>query len=221
MEKRSAIVFGSTGLVGNLLLEELINSPFYSAITAFVRAPSGLVEPKVEEIIYDFSDPGTLSGMIKGDDIFVCLGTTIKKAGSVANMERIDRDLPVKIAEIASSCGVKRIAVVSSIGASAASPSYYLRIKGEMEKGILGMKFENISIVRPSMLLGDRREKRRAEMVGKVMMTVFRPVLTGKLMKYRAIHGRDVARAMIVLLQKEPGIYICESDEVQRLANSY
>jgi hypothetical protein len=71
------------------------------------------------------------------------------------------------------------------------------------------------------MLLGERREKRRAEAVGKVMMTVFRPVLTGKLMKYRAIHGRDVARAMIVLMQKSPGIYICESDEVQRLANSY
>lgn len=221
MEKKTAIVFGSTGLVGNLLLEELINSPLYSSIVAFVRSSTGVTEPRVEEIVNDFSDPEILNGKIKGDDLFVCLGTTIKKAGSVANMERIDRDLPVRIASIASASGVKRIAVVSSIGASAASSSYYLRIKGEMEKGILDLRFENISIVRPSMLLGERREKRRAEAVGKVMMTVFRPVLTGKLMKYRAIHGRDVARAMIVLMQREPGIYICESDEVQRLANGY
>ena len=221
MEKKIALLFGSTGLVGNLLLEELVRSPLYSGIKIFVRNPTGVAEPGVEEVVTDFSDQAGLENLIAGDDLFICLGTTIKKAGSVANMEVIDRDLPVRIANIAAEKGVKRIAVISSIGASPGSSSYYLRIKGEMEAGILNLRFENISIVRPSLLLGDRRERRRGEMMGKVMVKAFNPVLMGKLRKYRAIHGRDVARAMIVLLQKGQGINICESDELQQLADKY
>jgi uncharacterized protein YbjT (DUF2867 family) len=111
--------------------------------------------------------------------------------------------------------------VVSSVGASIAAKNYYLRIKGELEQGILGMKFENIAIVRPSMLLGERKEKRTGEVVGKVVMKAFKPVLTGKLRKYRAIHSSDVARAMLVILQKNSVKEIYESDELQKLADSY
>jgi uncharacterized protein YbjT (DUF2867 family) len=206
MNKRTALVFGSTGLVGNLLLEELVDSERYSAIRIFVRQSTGISVPRVEEIIADFSDL---------DDLFICLGTTIKKAGSVENMEKIDRDLPVKIAQIALSNGVKNIAAVSSIGASADSKNYYLRIKGEMEEGIMMLDYENIAIVRPSMLLGERKERRTGELVGKVVMKTFRPLLTGKLRKYRAIHGKYVARAMIIILEQKPGKKIYESDELQ------
>jgi uncharacterized protein YbjT (DUF2867 family) len=156
-----------------------------------------------------------------GDDLFICLGTTIKKAGSVKKMEEIDCDLPVKIAELASTNNVKRIAVVSSLGASASSKNYYLRIKGKMEEGIMKLNFENIAIVRPSMLLGERKEKRTGETVGKIVMKTFKPLLTGKLRKYRAIHGKDVARAMITILQNDPGKNIYESDEIQKIADQY
>jgi uncharacterized protein YbjT (DUF2867 family) len=218
MESKTAVVFGATGLVGNLLLEELIKMGGYPAIKVFVRQPTGISEPNVEEIVTDLSNPSNFSEKITGDDLFICLGTTIKKAGSVANMEKIDRDLPVKIAELGRSNGIKKIVVVSSIGASVSSKSYYLRIKGEMEEGILKLNFDKTAIVRPSMLLGERKERRTGEMVGKVVMKAFRPVLTGKLLKYRAIHGRDVAKAMISVLQKETDKKIFESDELLKIA---
>ncbi len=221
LEKRTALVFGGTGLIGNMLVEELVDSETYREVKIFVRQPTGVSEQKVTEIVTDFESIESISAEMTGDDIFICLGTTIKKARSVTNMAKIDRDLPMKIASIARDKGIKRIAVVSSVGASIAAKNYYLRIKGELEQGILGMKFENIAIVRPSMLLGERKEKRTGEVVGKVVMKAFKPVLTGKLRKYRAIHSSDVARAMLVILQKNPVKEIYESDELQKLADSY
>ncbi len=217
--ERTAIVFGSTGLIGNLLIEELVQSGIYSSVRSFVRQSTGVSETKVEEIVADFSAPETFAAKIAGDDLFICLGTTIKKAGSVANMEKIDRDLPVIIAIAALSNGVKRIAVVSSIGASAKSGNYYLRIKGELEEAIMKMDFEIIAIVRPSMLLGERKEKRAGEIVGRVVMTAAKPVLVGKFRKYRAIHGADVARAMINLLNGPGGKNIIESDELMKISS--
>jgi uncharacterized protein YbjT (DUF2867 family) len=218
MEGKTALVFGATGLVGNLLLEEFAKTNKYSKVKIFVRQKTGIPLPGVEEIVTDFSDPETFSAKIKGDDIYICLGTTIKKAGSVANMEKIDRDLPVTIARMAKNNDVRGIAVVSSIGASAAAKNYYLRIKGEMEAEIQNLGFERSFIVRPSMLLGGRKERRTGEIIGKVIMKTVQPVLAGKLKKFRAIHGGDVAKAMIVLLHGEPGKRIVESDELQQIA---
>jgi uncharacterized protein YbjT (DUF2867 family) len=133
-------------------------------------------------------------------------------------MEKVDRDLPVKVAELALKNGVKRIAVVSSVGASARSGNYYLRIKGEMEEGILRLGFVNTVILRPSLLLGERKEKRRGEFAGKVVMSIVSPLMVGKLKRYRGIHGKDVARAMIYLLQNEPVKKIYESEEIRSLA---
>jgi uncharacterized protein YbjT (DUF2867 family) len=221
MEKRIALVFGSTGLIGNLLVEELVQSGLYKTVKTFVRQPTGVTEPLVEEYVTDFSDTGKLAPEFAGDDVYICLGTTIRKAGSVANMERIDRDLPLKIAELAFAAGIKRIAVVSSIGAASKSGNYYLRIKGEMEEGILKTGFQHAAIVRPSILLGERKERRAGEIVGKVVMKTVSPLLAGSLRKYRAIHGGDVARAMITILQGEPVKKVFESDELQILADKY
>jgi uncharacterized protein YbjT (DUF2867 family) len=219
MDKRTALLFGATGLVGNLLLEELENSGTYSLIKIFVRNSSGVSSPIVKEFITDFSDTSELRDAIHGDDLFICLGTTIKKAGSVEKMEKVDRDLPVIIAEIAHSNGVSRIAVVSSIGADSKSKNYYLRIKGEMEEGVLSLNFSRTVIVRPSILLGERKEKRPGEIASKVVMKVIKPVLKGKLLKYRAIHGRDVARALILLLERDKEKNIFESDDLQKIIN--
>jgi len=221
MNKKTAIIFGVTGLIGNLLLEELILSKEYAEIKIFVRKLIGLSQEKIQEIAIDFSTPDTFINLIKGDDIFICLGTTIKKAGSIKKMEEIDRILPVMLASSAVTNGVKRIAVVSSIGAAHGSSNYYLRIKGEMEHEILKLKFENIAVVRPSMLLGERKEKRAGEIAGKIIMKVFHPFLLGKMKKYRAIHGRDVAKAMIAILQKAQVKNIYESDELQKIADQY
>lgn len=221
MKKTTALLFGATGLVGNLLLEELVERGIYDVIRIFLRQPTGISLPGVEEVVTDFSNPESLAGKIKGDDIFICLGTTIKKAGSVANMEKIDRDLPVILASKAFENGVRNIAVVSSIGANPTSGNYYLRIKGEMEEGILKVGLDRVIIARPSMLLGERMEKRTGETVGKVFMKAIKPLLAGKLKKFRAIHASDVARAMIFLIRGEPGIIIAESDELQRIADNF
>jgi uncharacterized protein YbjT (DUF2867 family) len=219
MEKRTALVFGSTGLIGNLLVEELIRSQSYSKVKIFVRQSTGVSETLVEEVVNDLTKPESLVPFLYGDDLFICLGTTIRKAGSVANMEKVDRDLPVKVAELALRNGVKRIAVVSSVGASARSGNYYLRIKGEMEDGILGLGFETTAILRPSILLGERKEKRAGEFVGKVVIKTISPFMIGKLKRYRGIHGRDVARAMISILRNEQGKKVYESEEIRALAD--
>lgn len=221
MENKTAVVFGSTGLVGNLLLEELLASDKYDSIKIFVRKPAEITHPKITEYIVDFQSVASFEEKINGDDLFLCLGTTIKKAGSIKKMEEIDRDLPVSIASAASKKGVKGLAVVSSIGANPSSTNYYLRIKGEMEDGILKYTFENIAIVRPSMLLGDRKEKRAGETVGKIAMKFFNPLLNGKIKKYRSIQARDVAKAMISLLSRDQVKTIYESDELQLIANRY
>jgi uncharacterized protein YbjT (DUF2867 family) len=202
------------------LLEELEKTGNYQKIRIFVRQTAGVSSPVVEEIITDFSNIGGLCADIRGDDLFICLGTTIKKAGTVEKMEKVDRDLSLEIALLARKNDVKRIAVVSSIGADPASKNYYLRIKGEMEQGILATDFEKTVIVRPSMLMGERKERRPGEIASKVVMKVFQPVLAGKLLKYRAIHGRDVAKAMIMLLDKETDKKIFESDELQKIVKS-
>ena len=217
MKQKTAIVFGATGLVGNLLVEELTKSGNYNAIKIFVRQSTGVSEPRIEEIITDFSVPESYLSRVTGDDLFICTGTTIKKAGSVENVEKIDRDLPVLVAKAAFKNGIKRIAVVSSIGAHEKSKNYYLRIKGEMEETILKLDFERTVIVRPSILLGERKEIRAGEIVGKAVMKAIQPVFNGKFKKYRPIHGRDVAKAMISLLQKEGEKKIFESDELKEI----
>lgn len=220
MNMRTAIIFGSTGLIGNLLLDELIQSKEYHRIKIFIRQQIEITHPKVEEFIIDFSKPESFLSKIQGDDLFICLGTTIKKAGSIKKMEEIDRDLPVLIASTASSNGVSRIAVVSSVGANPGASNYYLRIKGEMEAEILKLKFENIAIVRPSMLLGDRREKRTGELAGKVIIKTLHPLLVGKMKKYRGIHAANVAKAMVSILGKDQIKNIYLSDELQSIADA-
>lgn len=200
---KTAIVFGASGLVGRSLVMELIDNPDYSLIKIPGRSPLGLEHPKAREIKIDLSKLEDYEDIFKGDHLFICLGTTIRKAGSVSGMETIDRDYPLEIARQAFKNGVKRIAVVSSVGANPSSRNYYLRIKGEMEEGIRAIPFEQTVIARPSMLLGHRDEFRFGEWIAKGIMQLYNPFLVGKLRKYRGIHCQTVARALIGLIGSE------------------
>jgi len=220
MKNRTAIVFGGTGLVGRALIDELVKSDDYDVIKAFIRSRINIQQAsKINAFIVDFGDIESFARHIRGDDLYICIGTTIKKAGSVKRMEETDRDLPVKISAIACKNGVRRVAVVSSIGANAGSASYYLRIKGEMEKGISEQDFESLAILRPSLLLGEREEQRMGEKAGKIIMKFLGIFLTGKLRKYRGIEARSVAKAMIHILGKSKGPAIYESDIIQKIAD--
>jgi len=221
METRTAIVFGATGLVGRALVEELCKSDRYDTVKIFVRRDAGFSGmAKVKGFIIDYSNLKDYSALITGDDLFICLGTTIRKAGSVRRMEEIDRDLPLEIASLASGNSVEKLAVVSSAGANPGSSNYYLRIKGEMERGIMKSEFRTIMVARPSILLGERTEKRRGEDIGRRVMKIASIFLIGKLAKYRPIEGSDVARAMMKAIGENSGTQILESDVLQKICRN-
>jgi len=221
MDARTAIVFGATGLIGRSLVQELLSSDNYSVIKIFGRNEKRYTTvDKIREFVIDFNKLPDYSEQITGDDLYVCLGTTIKKAGSVEKMEEIDRDIPMRVASIASANRVSRLAVVSSIGADPQSKNYYLRIKGEMEKGVMALNFRTVAIVRPSILFGERNERRYGEEIGKFMMKIFGIFLTGKYSKYRGIEGKAVARAMVSILSNKTGKEIYESDKLQKIAGT-
>ena len=218
MENRNAIVFGGTGLVGRYLVEELIKSQRYATVKVFTRRPLEVEHIKLIEKVVDVEDIESYAEEIRGDDLFICLGTTMRKAGSIKRYEELDRKLPFNIASEALKRGVSRVAVVSSLGANSSSRNYYARIKGEMEELILSLGFLRKVIVRPSMLLGERREFRLLELVSKPFVMLLGFIMVGKLSIYRGVHGRVVARSMICLLgmQEEKKIYL--SDELPGLS---
>ncbi|HBH84862.1 MAG: hypothetical protein A2X05_09175 [Bacteroidetes bacterium GWE2_41_25] len=220
MKNRTALVFGGTGLIGRHVINDLLKSDDYEVIKIFTRRETSYPETsKIQVYVVDFDNPESFSGQLTGDDLFICLGTTIKKAGSVSKMEQIDRDLPVTLARSARGNKVKRIAVDSSTGANRNSSNYYLRIKGEMEQGIMNLDFETTAIVRPSLLLGDRGERRPGEQAAKAVMKLLGTFLAGRLKKYRGIEGSDVAKAMISILKMGQGKEIFESDRLQKIAD--
>lgn len=211
---KTALVFGASGLVGGCLIKQLEKNPAYSNIITVVRRNLGGSSNKIEEIISDYSELSNSLIGIKADVVFICLGTTIKKAGSVEKVEQIDRDLPIEIAGIMKRQGATKLAVVSSVGANEKSSNYYLRIKGEMEEGLKGLAYENLAIVRPSMILGERNEKRFAESIGKVIMKAVGFVLIGRLRKYRAIHAQTIAKSMITIIENNYQEITYESDRL-------
>lgn len=212
---RIALVFGASGLVGSELVQLLTSDESYSSVIVFVRHPMDSDHKKIQQHVIDFGRLVDFSHLIRGDDLFICLGTTIRKAGSVGKVEEIDRDLPVTIAQIAYANGVRKIAVVSSIGADSSSRNYYLRIKGEMEAGISRIPFDQTVIARPSMLLGRRNEFRFGEHAGKIIMKGIGFLMVGSLRKYRGIDASTVARAMIALIGSSRKDVVFASDELQ------
>lgn len=216
MENRTALVFGATGLVGRHLVEELIRSMRYTTVKVFTRRPLNIEHIKVVEHLVDISDVPSYSDNIRGDDIFIAIGTTLRKAGSVSREEETDRHMVVRIASEAKKRGAGRIAVVSSLGADATAKNFYRRIKGEMENDIKNLKFNRTVIARPSLLLGKREDFRLFEEVAKIIAIPLNFILRGKLSIYRAIHARTVARAMIYLAGTEENRCIYLSDELQQ-----
>ncbi|MFO7657678.1 MAG: NAD(P)H-binding protein [Bacteroidales bacterium] len=220
MNKRTAIVFGATGLVGSYLLGEMVEMDIFEKILVFSRKSLDIQNKKVENVVYNPENIDEIADMVRGNDLFCCLGTTIKKAGSQEAFKKVDLAMPSRIAEIAFHNKVKNFVVISSIGANAESTNFYLKVKGMMEHNILKFSFEHVIIVRPSLLLGQRNEFRFGESVARTIMPLVNPLLRGKYLKYRPVHGRDVAKAMInlVLFPRKQAIF--ESDEIHDISNS-
>ncbi len=215
---RTAIVFGATGLTGSNLTEELANTGAYDKILIFTRSKSHVTNPKIREIEFDITNIEAVKEEIKGDDLFCCLGTTIKKAGSQEAFRKVDFDAPAKIASIGAENGVKQFIVISSIGADPGSRNFYLRTKGQMEQAVQKEHFRAVAILRPSMITGKRNEYRLAEEAGKMIFRPLEKLLFGRLRKYRSIKAKTIARAMVNIALTPQDKIVFESHEIQKLA---
>jgi uncharacterized protein YbjT (DUF2867 family) len=215
MSQKSALLAGASGLVGGHCLKQLLAEESYSKVIAIVRRPLPITH------ITDFSDLGILGETLSADDVYCCLGTTIKKAGTQEAFCKVDFDYPVKLAALTQHCGAKQFLIVTSIGADPHSRIFYGRVKGETEEALARISFEALHIFRPSLLLGNREEHRAGEKAGAVVMSAIKNVMVGPFKKYRPIQANDVAKAMVCIAQKDlKGINIFESQRIQEIADS-
>ncbi|MBU0942146.1 MAG: NAD(P)H-binding protein [Bacteroidetes bacterium] len=217
---KTALIIGGTGLIGNKLLKLLLESSDYEKVIAFSKREMQLKHPKLVLEIIDFDKPESYANLVQGDDFFCTIGTTIKKAGSKEAFRKVDYQYPKQFATIALENGIKQFLLISSLGADEKSGNFYLKTKGEIQSFLKNSSFESVSIVQPSLLLGDRKEFRFGEQVGAVVMKIFSFLLIGSLKKYKAIHGDTVAKALFTVAQKsKKGFTIYESDLLEQLGN--
>lgn len=217
---KTAIVIGSTGLIGSNLLKHLLESTHYSTVITFVKRDVGIKHPKLTQHIIDFDKPESYRELVVGDDFFCTIGTTIKKAGSKAAFRKVDYEYPRQFAEFALLNKVKQYLLISSLGADAKSGNFYLKTKGEIQDFLRNCDFENVSVLQPSLLLGNRTEFRFGEKIGAVFMKAFSFLLFGNLKKYKPIEGETVAKALIRIAQaNNKGFKIYESDVIQEIGN--
>lgn len=216
---RTAVVLGGTGLVGGHLVRILAADAAVALVRAPVRRPTHAFDGLgVESPVVDFGTLGATSELLACDQLFVCLGTTMARAGSRQAFRRVDFDAVVAGAEAAVSGGAQAVFLVSSVGADPASRSFYLRVKGEAEQALAALPVRSLHIFRPSILTGARREFRAGESVGILLSTLASPFMRRGLRRYRPISAEAVARAMArVASAPEPGRHVHESEEIAAL----
>ena len=215
----TALIAGASGLVGSHLLEQLLASPEYDRVIALGRRPLERANPKLVPVVADFATLDKVVADLRCDDVFCCLGTTIRRAGSPENFRAVDHGAVLALAWAARRNGAQRFFLVSALGADPASRWLYNRVKGETEEALEVLGFSTLGLFRPSLLLGTRREFRLGERVSKVILWLAEPLLLGRLRQYRAIQAEVVARAMLrcSLGRQGQGVLIFRSDEIQDL----
>ena len=217
---KAALIIGSTGLVGSHLLNLLLDSNDYIKVITFVKRDAGIKHPKLTQHIIDFDKPETYKELVVGDDFFCTIGTTIKKAGNKEAFRKVDFEYPRQFATFALQNKVKQFLIVSSLGADANSGNFYLKTKGEIQDFLKECNFESVSILQPSLLLGNRTEFRLGEKIGAFFMKTLSFMFLGNLKQYKAIEGKTVAKALLITAQKNyKGFHIIESDSIQKIAN--
>ncbi|MGY0798784.1 NAD(P)H-binding protein [Lysobacter sp. A286] len=211
---RTALVAGYTGLVGRHLLAQLLaGRPYANIKYAHIKAVGRRAPPgddaRVEALVTELGDLAGMRERLAADDVFCCLGTTLRTAGSRAAFEHVDFDMVVDLARAARAAGARRFFLVSALAANANSRVFYNRIKGRAEAAVRAIGYETLHIVRPSLLLGERGESRPGEDFAQKLLPALGRLLVGPLAAYRAVPAEDVARALVELAAREqPGVTI-------------
>lgn len=212
---KTALVFGATGQTGEQLTDLLLTDDRYSSIKIFVRKTTNRKHDKLVEVINPLTDIISIQNEIAGNDIYCCLGTTIKNAGSQEAFKKVDYDLPLAIAKAAKVNNVETMVTMSSVGADANSGNFYSKTKGEVEQDITKVDIAHTIFVRPSLLLGSRKEFRLGERMGKAVFSLINPLFMGNLKRYKGIHSNTVAKAMIHLANdSNTGVRHIENEEL-------
>ncbi len=217
---KTALIIGSTGLIGSQLLNLLLESQNYDKVITFVKRDTGIKHPKLTQHIIDFDKPETYKDLVVGDDFFCTIGTTIKKAGSKEAFRKVDFEYPRQFAAFALQNKVKQFLIISSLGADANSGNFYLKTKGEIQDFLKDCNFESVAVLQPSLLLGNRTEFRLGEKVGAFFMKTLSFLFLGNLKKYKPIESKTVAKALLAIAQtNNKGFKIYESDAIQEIGN--
>ena len=214
---KTALLFGSSGLIGGHLLNQLIQNNNYTKIKIFVRSEPEINNPKVEIIKIDFNNLENHIEDIKGDDCFFCIGTTKQNSPDKNEYQRVELEIPKEIAQIAKSNLVNSFIFVSALYANPKSSGNYVRFKGLVEEELKRLNFPKLVLMRPSFLMGDRKEKRVGEKIGIFVFKLLSPLLLGPLKKMRPIHSETVAKAMIRAANENLEKNIFESNEIAEL----
>ncbi|WP_223554484.1 NAD(P)H-binding protein [Lysinibacillus sphaericus] len=220
MGMRAAIVVGATGLTGTSLVKQLCENDEYVSVTVIARRELAFTHPKLEVKIRNF-DTLEEKDIELAQEVYCCLGTTIKKAGSREEFEKVDFEYPLTIASLAKKRGIPHMLVITAMGANENSPFYYNRVKGKLEHDLMVIGLQRLSIIRPSLLVGEREEVRLGEKVGEQVLKFVKPLLVGPLKRSRSIEASQVAKAMIVIALQEHGtkqpVTVYQSQELAKL----
>ncbi len=215
-------IAGATGLVGRALLDRLLDRSGVGRVTAIVRRPTGRAHPKLQELTVDFERlEEQLEEQLEGQSasqVFCCLGTTIAIAGSQQAFRRVDHDYPLALGRAARNAGARRFLVVTAMGANPKSRVFYNRVKGDLEQDLRALDLPELHIFRPSLLLGDRTERRPGERLATVLAAPLSALLLGPLRRYRPIAAANVAEAMMKVALDDgaapDAVTIHESDRI-------
>ena len=218
---KTALVFGSTGLVGGHLLDQLIKNENYNKIKLFVRSEIIIHDLKVEIVKTDFNNMEKHKEEMTGDHCYFCIGTTKQNSPDKDEYRRVELDLPKQIAQITKSNSVNSFVFVSSGYADPNSSGDYLKFKGLVEEELKRLSFNKLGIMRPSFLIGDRKEKRLGEKLGISVFKLLSPLFLGPLKKMKPIQSEKVAKAMIKIANVNLEITVFESDEIVELTSGY
>jgi uncharacterized protein YbjT (DUF2867 family) len=220
MNGKTATIIGVTGLIGGYLYELLKQDRSFETIRLIVRRPMPKDDDRTEIKLVDFNDAESLMLAIDGSDVVFCtIGTTNKKVkGDKEAYRKVDYDIPVKAARFCKLIGCENFVLVSAVGANGKSNNFYLKLKGEVEDAVKEVGLKSVHIMRPSMSLGDRKEFRLGEKIGKGVMSAFSFLIPSK---YKPIHARDVAKAMIAAAKEnKEGLFVYEYSEIKKMNNS-
>lgn len=216
--QRKVLLAGATGLVGGLLLHALIADPTVSEVHALSRRPLTIRHPKLQVHIVDFS---CLPVLPQADEVYLALGTTIKVAGSQAAFRAVDLAANLEVAKAAFDAGVRRVGLVSAVGANARSSVFYNRVKGELEDALKSMELTALVIAQPSLLLDHRVGLQQPPRIGEQLMIpvakLLAPLLPGP---YRPVRARAVAQALVQAVPVVEGVVVLASDMLGKMGDT-